>query len=120
MDSPEQKKELNMKTIVTLAIVALFAATVAGAEVVTKGGATGLMKASNIRTEAPIAAAMLCSKCKSEFASVTVPAFKGTTAAATATVERHACAGCGNKWVTSGHGKAKVETAVHTCGDCKS
>jgi len=119
MDSPEQKEELNMKTIITLAIVALFAATAARAEVITKGGAAGLMKAPNIRTEAPVAVAMLCPKCKSEFASVTVPTFKGT-APVTATVERHACASCGNKWVTSGHGKAKVETAVHTCGDCKS
>jgi hypothetical protein len=108
-----------MKTIVTLAIVALFAATAARAEVITKGGAAGLMKAPNIQTEAPAAVAMLCPKCKSEFASVTVPTFKGT-APATATVERHACAGCGNKWITSGHGKAKVETAVHTCGGCKS
>ena len=108
-----------MKTIVTLAIVALFAATAAHAEVITKGGATGLMKAPNTRTEAPIAAAMSCSKCKSEFVSLTVPTFKGT-APATATVERHACASCGNTWVTSGHGKAKVETAVHTCGSCKS
>ena len=108
-----------MKTIVTLAIVALLAATAARAEVITKGGAARLMKAPNIRTEAPPAAAMVCLKCKSEFVSVTVPTFKGT-APATTTVERHACASCGTKWVTSGHGKAKVETAVHTCGDCKS
>ena len=107
-----------MKSIVTLAIAALFAATAARAEVITKGGAAGLMKAPGIRTEAP-AAAMLCSNCKSEFVSVKVPAFKGT-APARATVERHACASCGTKWVTTGHGKAKVQRAVHTCDGCKS
>ncbi len=113
------KERTNMKTIVTLAIVALFAATAARAEVITKGGATALVKSPTIQTPAPVATAMVCPKCKSEFASVTAPAFKGTTPA-TATVERHACANCGTKWVTTGHGKAKVETAVHTCGGCKS
>ena len=105
-----------MKTIITLAIVALFAATAARAEVITKGGASALMKAPAVKTGAPIAA-MKCALCKSEFVTVKAPAFKGTAPAA-ATLERHACASCGNKWVTIGHGKAKVEVAVHTCGGC--
>ena len=117
MDSPEKEKELNMKTIVTLAIAALFAATAARAEVITKGGASALLKGPAVKVGAP-AAAMKCALCKSEFVTVKTPAFKGT-APATATLERHACAACSNKWVTTGHGKAKVEVAVHTCGGCK-
>jgi len=105
-----------MKTIVTLAIVALFAATAARAEVITKGGASALLRPPAVKAGAP-AAAMKCALCKSEFVTVTAPAFKGTSPAA-ATVERHACASCGNKWMTTGHGKAKVEVSVHTCGGC--
>ena len=107
-----------MKTITTLAIAALFATTVAGAEVITKGGAAGLMKAPSVRTETPVSAAMPCPKCKSEFVEVKVPASKGTPPTTT-TVVRHACPDCGTKWVSSGHGKGKQETAVHTCPKCK-
>ena len=85
-----------MKTIVTLAIVALFAATAARAEVITKGGASALFKSPTIRTATSASGAMNCAQCKSKFGTVAVPAFKGT-ASATATVERHACASCGNK-----------------------
>jgi uncharacterized protein with PIN domain len=108
-----------MKTITTLAIAALFATTVAGAEVITKGGAAQLAKAPYTRTETAAPAVMPCPNCKSEFATVTAPTFKGS-APATATVERHACSNCQTKMVTSGHGKAKVETAAHSCGGCKS
>lgn len=105
-----------MKTIVTLTIIALFAATAARAEVITKGGASALLKVSPVKTEAA-APAMKCAMCKSEFVTAKTPSFKGTAPTAV-TVERHACVSCGNKWVTSGHGKAKVEVAVHTCGGC--
>jgi transcription elongation factor Elf1 len=62
---------------------------------------------------------MNCPKCKSEFVTVTTPAFKGNTPV-TRLVERHACPDCGTKRVSTGYGKAKVETVVHTCGGCKS
>jgi len=116
MDRRNKEKDENMKTIITLAIVALLSATAAGAEVITKGGASALMKSPTVKAGAP-AAAMKCALCKSEFVTVKTPEFKGTGSGA-ATVERHACASCGNKWVTSGHGKAKVELAMHTCGGC--
>lgn len=107
-----------MKTTITLAIVALLAATAARAEVITKGGASGLMKApALVRTETP-APAMRCAACTSEYVTVRLPTFKGTVPE-TAIVERHACKTCGTKWVTTGHGKAKVEVAQHTCGACK-
>ena len=107
-----------MKTIITLAIAVLFAATAARAEVITKGGAGGLFKGPSVRADTAAPAAMLCAKCTSEFVTRTAPAFKGT-APVVSTVERHACASCGTRWVTTGHGKAKVETAVHTCAGCK-
>jgi hypothetical protein len=110
------KKEPNMKTIITLAIAALLSATAARAEVITKGGASALLKAP-----APPAAAaapvMKCALCKSTFETVKAPVFKGS-APATTILERHACASCGTKWIAKGYGKAKVEVPVHTCGGC--
>jgi hypothetical protein len=108
-----------MKTIVTIALATLVAAFAAQAEVITKGGAADLAISPTVRTEAPAAKAMNCGMCKSEFAKVETPTFKGT-APTVVTVERHACPTCGTKWVSAGHGKAKVESAVHTCGSCKS
>ena len=118
------KERDHMKTLVTLAIASLFAVTTASAEVVTKGGAARLFTApaangaAAVATTRPLAKPMVCAMCKSEFVTTRTPSFKGT-APALATVERHACADCGTKWVTTGHGKAKVETAVHTCVGCK-
>src|SRR5689334_3861161 len=103
-----------MKTIIALTIATLFTAMAARAEVVTKGGATGLAKAPSVQTQAPVRIAMQCPKCTSEFVAVTESNFKGA-APVTTTVERHGCPSCANKWLTSGHGKAKVETAIHSC-----
>jgi len=111
-----EKGKRNMKTIITLAIAALISATAARADVTAKGGATALMKAGDVKAGAPVAA-MKCATCKSEFVTVKVPTFKGS-APATSLLERHACASCGNKWATTGHGKAKADVAVHTCGGC--
>ena len=106
-----------MKTkLMTAVIVAFFATAVARADIVFKGGAAGLMKAPTVDT-GKAAPAMKCAICKSEFGTVKVPAFKATTPK-TAVVERHACTSCGTKWVTIGHGKAKVDLAAHTCGGC--
>lgn len=111
-----------MKTIITLAIATILAATVTWADGGNanhpKGGASGLMKAPAVRTETPAAAPMNCPKCKSDFVKVTTPAPKGN-APVTSIVERHACADCGTKRVSTGTGKARVETVVHTCGGCK-
>ena len=107
-----------MKQIITIAVATLVVAFAAQAEVVTKGGAAGLVKSPAVRSEAPAAKTMGCTMCKSEFAKVPALTFKGTAPAAV-TVERHECPTCGTKWVSTGHGKAKVESAVHTCGSCK-
>ena len=108
-----------MKTIITLAIAALISATALQAEVITKGGASELAKAPVVKAGVNAVMTKSCANCKSEFAKVATPNFKGS-APTTSTVEKHACASCGTKWVTTGHGKAKVETAAHTCGGCKS
>ena len=105
--------------MITLVIAALFVTVAGRAEVVTKGGASGLMKAPTVRSEAPGAMAMSCPKCQSEFSTVAVLSFKGA-GPSTVIRERHACSHCENKWVTTGHGKTKVETAVHACAGCKS
>lgn len=106
-----------MKTIVTLAIVALIGAASAHAEVLTKGGATKLFRVPPTQSGITAATVMKCGTCKSEFVRIALPTFKGTVAG-TSIVERHACASCGSKWIATGHGKAKVNTAVHTCGGC--
>lgn len=106
-----------MKTkLMTAVILAFFATAVARADIVFKGGAAGLMKAPAVDT-GKAAPAMKCASCKSEFVTVKVPAFKAT-APKTAIAERRACTSCGTKWVTTGHGKAKVDVAAHTCGEC--
>jgi hypothetical protein len=114
-ESPEKEKELNMKTIVTLAAVALLSTTAAWAEVSTKGGATQLMRPPPSGSSQP-KAAMKCALCKSEFVRISVPTFKGPPTSVL--VERHGCKSCDSKVVTTGHGKAKVSTTTHTCGNC--
>ena len=114
MNRPEKKKELIMKTIVTLAAAVLLSGTV-WAEVSTKGGATKLMRPPPAGSGQP-AIAMKCALCKSEFVRVNVPTFKGSPSSVL--VERHACKSCETKVVTTGHGKAKVSTPTHACGNC--
>ena len=109
------EKDENMKTTLLLAMVTLLAAT-ASAEVTTKGGASALIRVPAVKSEARVAA-MKCATCKSEFVRVKVPTFKGSTAVFS-TFERHACGSCGNTWTTTGHGKAKINVAVHRCGSC--
>ncbi len=107
-------------TTITIAMATFIAATAAFADITAKGGATALSKGTVVQPgNAAPAAAMNCPKCKSQMATVAVPGFKANEPKM-ATIQRHGCGDCGTKWVTTGHGKAKVETAVHTCGGCKS
>lgn len=109
-----------MKSYLAIGLVTMLAATAARAEVMTKGGAAGLFNAPATRSAATAIPRSGCGACcKSEFRTLTVPTFKGTTPR-TVTVENHACPNCGTEWVSSGHGKARTETAVHACGGCKS
>lgn len=65
-----------MKTIITLAIAALISATAARAEVITKGGASALLKAPAVKAGTPVAA-VKCATCKSEFLTTKLVTFKG-------------------------------------------
>ncbi len=105
-----------MKTILITTLVFLSATFAARAEVITKSGAMALTRIP-VTAKANAPAAMNCQMCKSRFATVTATTHKGT-APATATVERHGCAGCVTHFITTGHGKAKVELAVHACQGC--
>lgn len=105
-----------MKTIIATALIALVITLGVRAEVITKGGASALLKTPIVSTEAA-PAAMKCAMCKSEFVTIKTPVSKGT-APVVSTLEKHACTSCVTRHVTSGHGKAKVETAVHGCKGC--
>jgi hypothetical protein len=115
---PTETKNMTdtMKTMLITTLVLLAATFAARAEVITKGGATALTR-TPIVASANAHAAMNCPMCKSEFISVATTTHKGTAPVVT-TVERHACAGCVTRIVTSGHGKAKAEVAVHACLGC--
>jgi len=105
-----------MKTIITTALIALAVTFGTRAEVVSKGGASALLQAPTVRAGAALPA-MKCNMCKSEFATMKTPVSKGTTPAIS-TIEIHRCASCVTTFTTTGHGKAKIETAVHGCNGC--
>ena len=105
-----------MKTILATALIALVITLGTRAEVISKGGSSALLKAPAGATAAA-PAAMKCGMCKSEFATITTSGSKGTTPSVSK-VERHGCAACTTSHVTTGQGKAKVETAVHGCKSC--
>lgn len=108
--------------------VALFtvAATVASAQ---EKGAAKLLQLN-----APNAAAtfttstytpMSCANCKDSFVTVPDTDTKGAAARVLVTgspptkvIAEHACGSCGNEWVITGHGKAKVSVPVHKCASC--
>lgn len=105
-----------MKTFITTSLIALVITLGARADVASKGGASGLLKAPAV-SDAAAPAAMKCGMCKSEFAIVKTPVSKGTTPTVS-TVEKHGCASCVTTFTTTGQGKAKTETAVHGCKGC--
>lgn len=65
-------------------------------------GATGLDK-------------MACSRCKVSQATVTEKSGKTGATAYAQVVSSHKCPGCGEKIVTTGHGKAKSDSITHVC-----
>jgi ribosomal protein L44E len=95
-------------------------------------GAEQLLKLSRIQSETDLQSVqagdtivMSCPKCKDIWVRVVEPTFKGGRAtqvgAGTARmVSEHLCPGCGTTRVTSGHGKTKTTTLVHTCSQCGS
>lgn len=106
----------NMVMASSLAVAWLLASS-AQADVVTKGGASELMKKAE-PVSAPASTVMACPKCKSEFTVRTDNFARGATKPATI-VEKHLCDKCGTALTTVGHGKQAKQLALHTCATCK-
>lgn len=86
-----------------------------------KGGATRLLELSGrlVTPKVELAASkpMSCAKCKDEYVTRVDRTARGANKT-TITVANHLCGGCNNEWIVSGHGKAKISTAAHTCTSC--
>ena len=101
---------------------ALFTTTNAvAADVTAKGGAT---KLTELKTVGDIEAlkpgdvvVMACPKCKTITETRIEQPPKGA-GAVEKTVPIHTCPGCGAKWATVGHGKAKTDKVTHVCSHC--
>lgn len=68
---------------------------------------------------------MACAKCTDRIGARPVTDPRGLGAKALQArgkpvqlLPKHQCAGCGNEWVVTGHGKAKKAVAVHKCAGC--
>jgi hypothetical protein len=88
-----------------------------------KGGGLKLMQLSTVgqvqAVEAGDVVVMTCPKCK----TVTYTQVKATAkggGSAIETVAAHGCPGCGAKFETTGHGKAKEDKVTHVCTHCSS
>ena len=93
------------------------------ADVTAKGGASKLMQ---LKTVGDIEAlqpgdvvVMACPKCKDVTETRIARPPKGASTTETK-VAVHGCPGCGAKWETVGHGKAKTDKVTHVCGHCGS
>jgi len=62
---------------------------------------------------------MACPKCKTVMETRIERPPKGASATETK-VAVHECPGCGTKWETTGHGKAKTDKVTHVCSHCGS
>jgi hypothetical protein len=108
--------------IIALALFGFFSTALLAAEIPTgKGGATKLFEVGGQtvkpKTERSDVHPMSCSKCKDEYVRHVDYTARGVNKP-TVVIVRHLCDGCGNEWVTAGHGKAKTTTAVHVCSGC--
>ena len=97
-----------------------------------KGGAAKLLQLTEPTPATPAVATvkvnpiMACGHCKDTIVSAPDREPRGAGAKAllaggppTTGFARHGCPMCGNEWVVTGHGKAKISTPVHTCcGAC--
>jgi hypothetical protein len=62
---------------------------------------------------------MACPKCKTITETRVETPPKGAGAVEKA-IPVHTCPGCGAKWETVGHGKAKTDKVTHVCSHCGS
>lgn len=88
-----------------------------------KGGATQLMPLKTVGDVEGIqpgdTIVMACPKCRDVTETRIERPPKGASSTET-TVAVHGCPGCGAKWETVGHGKAKTEVVTHVCSHCGS
>lgn len=89
----------------------------AQADVITKGGASELIKKAE-PVSAPASTVMACPKCKSEFTVRTDTFARGSTKPTTI-VEKHLCGKCATELTTTGTGKQAKQLALHTCVTCR-
>ena len=107
-----------MKQIITLAIIAAFAAALtATAEIQSaKGGANQLLNTSvgpATSVESAPAPAMACPKCGTVRTTHANVSRGGVMEYCTA--EQHVCPGCSTRIGTTGDGKARTDSVTHTC-----
>lgn len=110
----------------TAALVAALFITVSATAADTHGAKGGATKLTELKTVSDLQAVqpgdvvvMACPKCKTvtETRVSTQPKGAGVTETTAAV---HQCPGCGAKWETDGHGKAKKEKVTHVCSHCGS
>lgn len=113
----------SLKQIVTVAVIATFAAALtATAEIRTaKGGGQALMQSFQSQDTAPaprsmtaeLTVVMPCPQCRNARTTYASTSRGGRTEYRT--VELHVCPGCRTSIVAAGHGKAKAESVIYTC-----
>lgn len=97
--------------VLAIGLMTAFTSTAAAQE----KGATMLLQSKAAPAATAEAGVMSCSKCKDSVVTITERPTKTGAKANTYTVTRHECPGCKNTVALSGHGKAAVQTAGHTC-----
>jgi len=95
-----------------------------------KGGATRLLELSgtliSVTSDSPQFKHMTCANCRDQVVEVRANlATKGAGAMTLLAkgipmreVSTHQCKDCVTNWSSSGHGKAAIRTATHTCASC--
>ena len=88
-----------------------------------KGGASKLMPVKTVGDIQGLkpgdVVVMACPMCKTVMRTRMEYPPKGAKGVET-TVAIHGCPGCGAKWETVGHGRAKTEVVTHICSHCGS
>ena len=118
-------KDAKMKTIMTRSLffasvaIATLAVSAPNVSLADGKGASKLMfgPANTLATAgAPINPTMSCPRCKDAYTRVMETSSKGARSEASRTVATHMCPTCSTKITSSGAGKAKTDTVVHSCG----
>ena len=115
MKSPKLMKSILAGSLV-LGTLGLMAPSLSLAD--GKGASKLISPAPAIQVSAPKATHMAC--CADRYVQVVDTSAKGMNAGATKAVATHPCPSCQTKIVSTGAGKAKTDTVVHTCGNSAS